>query len=195
MLSQSTSAGVIEESVMPEQRAVFDVLADRAATEIQVSAVDQSKGARFEQILVGSVALVALLLCSYNIFVRHFFPSLVLEMSDEVQVYLIVWSIFLSLGLVTAADRHVKADLFLGFFSVKIQKRLLIFTEVLGFTFAFFLVVYGVAVAWETYTYGDLSITSLRFPLWIYAASLPVGALLMGARYVLRLAKLLQSRS
>jgi TRAP-type C4-dicarboxylate transport system permease small subunit len=195
MFSRDSSAEEGAKPVMPERRAVFDVLADRAVSEVQDPGADQSGGTRFEQILVGSVALAALLLCSYNVFVRYFFPPLVLEMSDEVQVYLIVWSIFLSLGLVTAADRHVKADLFLGFFSVSIQKRLLIFTEFLGFTFSLFLVVYGGAVAWETYTYGDLSITSLRFPLWIYAACLPVGALLMGVRYLLRLAKLLQSRS
>jgi len=194
MLSRDSSAEVGAKPVMPERMAVFDILANRAASEVHDPGADQSGGTRFEQILVGSVAMAALLLCSYNVFVRYFFPPLVLEMSDEVQVYLVVWSIFLALGLVTAAGRHVKADLFLGMFSANMQRRLQIFTEVLGFAFSLFLVVYGGAVVWQTYTYGDLSITSLRFPLWIYAAALPVGALLMGVRYLLRLTKLFRNR-
>lgn len=169
---------------------MFDALADKAASEVHSPGPLQ--GSRFEQILVGSVALAALALCSYNVFVRYFFPSLVLEWSDEVQVYLVIWAIFLALGLVTAADRHVKADLFVGMFSARTQRRLLVFAEVLGLAFSIFLVAYGGAVAWQTYDYGDLSITSLRFPLWIYAAALPVGGLLMGARYLMRLASLLR---
>ena len=44
----------------------------------------------------------------------------------------------------------------------------------------------GVAITWQTYTYGDFSTTSLRFPLWIYGAALPVGALLMAVAYAVR---------
>ena len=175
---------------MPEQKAIFDILADKAASEVH--SPGPAHGSRFEEILVGSVALAALALCTYNVFVRYFFAPLVLEWSDEVQVYLVIWSIFLALGLVTAADRHVKADLFVGMFKAVTQRRLLVFAEALGLAFSIFLVAYGGAIAWQTYDYGDVSITSLRFPLWIYAASLPVGGLLMAWRYLVRLIRLLR---
>lgn len=169
---------------------MFDALAGKAASEVH--GAGPMPGSRFEQILVGSLALAALALCSYNVFVRYFMPTLVLEWSDEVQVYLVIWAIFLALGLVTAADRHVKADLFVGMFNARTQRGLLLFSEMLGLAFSIFLVAYGTAIAWQTYDYGDVSITSLRFPLWIYAAALPVGALLMAMRYLMRLIGLLR---
>jgi len=174
----------------PEQKAVFEALAGKAASEVHGGG--PMPGSRFEQILVGSIALAALALCTYNVVVRYFLPTLVLEWSDEVQVYLVIWAIFLSLGLVTAADRHVKADLFVGMFKAPTQRRLLLLADVLGLGFSIFLVVYGSLVAWETYDFGDVSITSLRFPLWIYAAALPVGGLLMAVRYLMRLTVMLR---
>ena len=168
-----------------EQAPVFDALADKAASEVHGKG--PMPGSRLEQVVVGSLTFLALALCSYNVVVRYFMPGLVLEWSDEVQVYLVIWAIFLSLGLVTAADRHVKADLFVGMFKVATQRRLLVFADVLGLAFSVFLVAYGFLVTWETYDYGDVSITSLRFPLWIYAAALPAGGLLMGWCYLVRL--------
>jgi C4-dicarboxylate transporter, DctQ subunit len=172
-----------------EQGAVFEALAGKAASEIHGGG--SIPGSRLEQVLVGGIALLALALCTYNVVVRYFLPSLVVEWGDEVQVYLVIWGIFLSLGLVTAADRHVKADLFVGMFQPASQRRLQVLGDVLGLGFSIFLVVYGTLVAWETYDFGDVSITSLRFPLWIYSAALPAGGLLMGLRYLMRLVAML----
>jgi C4-dicarboxylate transporter DctQ subunit len=172
------------------QGAAYAALSDKAASELHVS--DNIEGTRLEQIMVGILALAALLICIYNVFVRYFYPPLTLEMSDEVQVYLVIWSVFLALGLVTAANRHVKADLFVSMFKQTTQKHLHKLSDVLGLAFSLLLVYYGTAVAWETYDYGDVSITSLRFPLWIYAAALPTGALLMGIRYALRLSHMVR---
>jgi TRAP-type C4-dicarboxylate transport system permease small subunit len=185
--SPSTAGGQPD---APEQKAVFEALAGKAAAEVHGNG--PMPGSRFEQVLVGSIALAALALCTYNVIVRYFLPALVVEWSDEVQVYLVIWAIFLSLGLVTAADRHVKADLFVSMFSAITQRRLLLLADVLGLGFSIFLVIYGSLVTWETYDFGDVSITSLRFPLWIYAAALPVGGLLMAVRYLMRLAGLLR---
>jgi C4-dicarboxylate transporter DctQ subunit len=194
-VSQTDGAGTGDEAGRrnaPESRAVLGALEKKAAAEVH--AESRMPGTRLEQVLVGGVALAALVLCSYNVLVRYFYPSLVLEWSDEVQVYLVIWAIFLALGLVTAADRHVKADLLVGMFSAKTQKFLLLSAEVLGLAFAVFLAAYGAAVTWQTYDYGDVSTTSLRFPLWIYAAALPAGALLMALRYALRLAQRLRAK-
>lgn len=183
----STASGQPE---APGPKAVLGALAGKAASEVHGSG--PMPGSRFEQVLVGSIALAALALCTYNVVVRYFQPALVVEWGDEVQVYLVIWAIFLALGLVCAADRHVKADLFVGMFKVPVQRRLLLLADVLGLGFSIFLVIYGSLVTWETYDYGDVSITSLRFPLWIYAAALPVGGLLMAVRYLMRLVGLLR---
>ncbi len=175
-----------------QQDSIYDGLANKAAAELETAA--DSSGCSLEQAVVGVLALAALLLCLYNILVRVFVPFLVLEWSDEVQVYVIVWAMFLILGVVTAADRHVKADLFVGMFSKRVQGWLHIFSDLLGLGFSIMLVYYGALVTWQSYDFGDLSISSLRFPLWIYFAALPAGCLLMAVHYAIRIGRSFQRK-
>ena len=170
-------------------------LAHKAEAELAPHAVPRSAWVRLEEVLVGGLALAALLVCSYNVFIRYFIPQLALEAADEIQVYLVIWAVFLALGLVTAADRHVRADLFVAMFPAKLRRALVIFGELLGLAFALLLLGTGVAITWQTYTYGDVSTTSLRFPLWIYGAALPVGALLMAVAYAVRCINLFRKKS
>jgi TRAP-type C4-dicarboxylate transport system permease small subunit len=170
----------------PKQAVLAEALAEKAEAELSTHAVQRSVWTWIEELLVGGLALAALLVCSYNVFMRYFFPSLTLEAADEVQVYLVIWGVFLALGLVTAADRHVRADLFVAAFAPGFRRWVAVFGELLGLAFALLLVGYGSAITWQTWSYGDVSTTSLRFPLWIYTAALPVGALLMAAAYAKR---------
>jgi TRAP-type C4-dicarboxylate transport system permease small subunit len=55
---------------------------------------------------------------------------------------------------------------------------------VCGAVFGGFLAWYGFTAANDAWQFDDLSTTTLRFPMWIYYASLPVGAALMTLRYV-----------
>lgn len=176
----------------PNQETLFDALAQKAASELETSKAEQSAWTRCEEFLIGALALAALALSSYNVLVRYFSPRLALEASDEVQVYLVMWGILLALGLVTAADRHVKADLFVGMFPDVFRRRVVIFGELLGLGFSLLLVWYGIAITWQAWSFGDVSTTSLRFPLWIFIAALPAGAFLMSVRYVLRVIRLLR---
>jgi len=175
-----------ERSTTTKQAVLAGALAEKAESELGAHAAPHSAWTRLQEFLVGGLAFAALLVCSYNVFVRYFIPSLTLEAADEVQVYLVIWAVFLALGLVTAADRHVRADLFVAMFAPGFRRWVSIFGELLGLAFALLLVGYGSAITWQTWSYGDVSTTSLRFPLWIYTAALPVGALLMAAAYAKR---------
>ena len=170
-------------------------LSEKAEAELAPHAAPRSAWTRFEELLVGGLAFAALLLCSYNVFVRYFFPRLTLEAADEVQVYLVIWAVFLALGLVTAADRHVRADLFVAMFAPGFRRWVSIFGELLGLAFALLLLGYGAAITWQTWSYGDVSTTSPRFPLWIYTAALPVGALLMAVAYARRCFNLFRKKA
>lgn len=161
-------------------------LADKAEAELAPHAAPRSLWIRIEEVLVGGLAFTALLVCSYNVFVRYFLPSLTVEAADEVQVYVVIWAVFLALGLVTSADRHVRADLFVAMFAPRFRHWVSIFGESLGLAFSLLLLGYGVVITWQTWSYGDLSTTSLRFPMWIYTAALPAGALLMVVAYTSR---------
>src|SRR5512140_3389132 len=140
------------------------------------------------------MAIGALALCSFTVAVRFFHPAWTLEMVDEVQVYVIIWAVFLALGAVTVADRHVKSDLFVSFFPPPLKRAVEIFVDLLGLAFALLLIWYGGVAAYQSWSYGDVSTTSLRFPLWMYVAALPAGGLTLAIGYVTRL-KRLRSRS
>ena len=175
----------------PKPAVLAEALAEKAKAELSTGAGPRSAWIRLEELLVGGLAFAALLVCSYNVFMRYFIPSLTVEAADEVQVYLVIWAVFLALGLVTAADRHVRADLFVAMFAPGVRRFVTVFGELLGLAFALLLVGYGTAITWQTWSFGDLSTTSLRFPLWIYGAALPVGALLMAVAYAQRCARVL----
>lgn len=186
---------VSERPDAPKRAVLAEALAGKAAAGLSTHAARRSAWTRLEELLVGGLALAALLICSYNVFVRYFVPRLTLEASDEVQVYLVIWAVFLALGLVTAADRHVRADLFVAMFAAGFRRRVSIFGELLGLAFALLLLGYGAAITWQTWSFGDVSTTSLRFPLWIYSAALPVGALLMAAAYAKRCVNLFRKKT
>ncbi len=176
-------------ATLPAQGNVYDTLKQKAAAELAQGETEAAPRGwlRIEDLLVGGLAIGALLLCSYNVIVRYFHPAWTLEMVDEVQVYVIVWAVFLALGGVTAADRHVKADLFVSLFPPAVRRLAEVFVELLGLAFALLLVWYGVILTYQSWDFGDVSTTSLRFPMWIYMAALPAGGLAMTIGYLLRL--------
>ena len=178
----------------PASGSVHQALEAKAAAELGAGeAAPASLLDRAEGIVVGGLALAALAMCSYNVLVRWLQPSLTLEFSDEVQVYLMIWAVFLGLGLVTAADRHVRADLFLAMFPAPLRRLALLLGEVLGLAFSLLMLWFGVMVAYDSWSFGDVSTTTLRFPMWIFFAALPAGALVMGLAYARRLLRMLRT--
>ena len=162
-------------------------LAEKAAAELAHGDAPSGPLARIETWVVGGLAFTALALCSYNVVMRVVHPAWTLELVEEVQVYVLVWAVFLSLGSITLGDRHIKADLFVNLFGASVRRALLVFAEILGAAFALLLLWYGAQATYETWSYGDVSTTSLRFPLWIYVAALPAGALMLLGGNVIRL--------
>lgn len=141
---------------------------------------------RIDSLVVGVLGIAALSLASVNVVLRTFAPRHAIEWGDEVQVYLVVWAVCLSFAAVTAADRHVKADLFVGMMPQPVQRALGLFGDALGLVMAAILCWLAILVAHESWDFGDVSTTTLRFPLWIYQASLPVGMGLMTFTYLMR---------
>jgi C4-dicarboxylate transporter, DctQ subunit len=138
-----------------------------------------------ESAVVGVLAAAALCVVIYTIVVRLVAPTLTPSWSDEVTVYLMIWGIFIACSSVTAENGHVRADLVTSQLSPRNQTVLECVSNIAGAIFTAILCWYGYEVARDAYEFGDLSTTTLRFPMWIYYACLPVGAALMSIRYLL----------
>ena len=156
--------------------------------EINHEAAGKPRGPleRVDEAVVGGLATAAIALSVVNMALRAFRPQHAIEWGDEVQVYLVVWAVCLSFGAVTAADRHIRADLFVGLMPGWMRESSLILGDVLGAVVSAVLAWFAYAVTYETWDFGDVSTTTLRFPLWIYQAALPLGLGLMSLRYALR---------
>lgn len=157
--------------------------------EFAPPAAAESRGvlSRIESFVVGLLGMAALLLSVTNVLLRALAPQHAIEWGDEVQVYLVVWAVCLAFAAVTAADRHIKADLLVGMMPVGLQRALAVLGDVLGILMSAVLCWLGYLVTYESWDFGDVSTTTLRFPLWIYQASLPIGMALMTLAYLRRL--------
>lgn len=142
---------------------------------------------RLDTIFVGGLGMTALLLASVNVVLRGTLPHLAIEWGDEVQVYLVVWAVCLSFSAVTARGRHIKADLFVDMMPPALRTALAVFGDMVGLVVSALLAYLACAVTYEAWDFGDVSSTTLRFPIWIYQAALPVGMALMALRYAIRL--------
>jgi C4-dicarboxylate transporter DctQ subunit len=138
-----------------------------------------------ENTIVGALAAITLCIVLYTIVIRLVAPRLTPSWADETTVYLMIWATFIALSGVTGENRHVRADLVTNGLARRYQAGLELLSFMCGAGFAALLAWYGFAVARDAYEIGDLSTTTLRFPMWIYYACLPVGAGLMTIRYVI----------
>jgi C4-dicarboxylate transporter, DctQ subunit len=166
---------------------VYESLRQKAQDDLQAEAHEVPPSSLLESTVVGGLAFLALVLCSYNVLARHFATDLILDFVEEFQIYMMIWAVFLSLGTLTLMDRHVKSDFFVNMFPPKLKTAVSWFSDALGLVFSIVIVYYGYQVAYQAYDYGDVSTTMLRTPLWIYFAALPAGGLVMGIAYAVRL--------
>lgn len=138
-----------------------------------------------ENTIVGLLAATTLAIVVYTIFVRLFAPRLNPSWADETTVYLMIWATFIACSGVTAENRHVRADLLTSRMSERRRAAFEFVSYICGAAFTAVLAYYGYLVAKDAWEFGDLSTTTLRFPMWIYYTCLPVGAGLMTLRYLI----------
>lgn len=174
---------------------IYETLRQRAQADLEAESHDEVDVHPIESFVVGGVAAIALTLCAYNVIMRLFAPAWMLDFVEEVQVYMVIWAVFLCMGSLTLMDRHIKSDFFVNMFSLKMQQIIAIVADVLGLMFSIGLVYFGGVVAYQSWDFNDVSTTMLRMPLWIYFASLPAGAFLMLLAYAVRLVRRVRKRS
>jgi len=175
------------EAATPSGNRLYENLRQKAQADLEAEAHAVPTSHPIEAVVVGGLATLALAMCSYNVIVRLTVPSWTLDFVEEVQVYMVIWAVFLSLGTLTLMDRHVKSDFFINMFPPNLKYGVEVLADVLGLFFCVFTLYYGSVVAHQAWEFGDVSTTILRVPLWIYFAALPAGAFVMIIAYVVRL--------
>jgi C4-dicarboxylate transporter DctQ subunit len=150
---------------------------------------------RVEQTIAGLLGLAALGLALWQVVSRYFSPQHAISFAEEAIVYLVIWAIMIVSSQLVRTDSHVRPDLVLNIVGEGVKRWLEVFNSLAAIIFCVGVTWYGWEVASVAWLIDERSASDLRFPMWVYYASLPAGGFLMSVRYVIRLATLLAAPS
>lgn len=142
---------------------------------------------RLERWLIGLLGAIGLVIYLTQIVGRYVTTAVDFSMGEELTVYIIIWSAFLTASLLVREDGHVRADLLLRMLRPERQRWVEVANCAIALGFCIGLTWYGWLLSWDSFDLGEVSNTALGFPLWLYYAALPVSAALMSMRYGRRL--------
>lgn len=140
--------------------------------------------ARLEEFLLATVMIAMVVLFSGSVLVREVSIELArrIEWIDEATRYLMVWMVFLGLGLALARGKHVAMTSFLDRFPDGLRRLIRTVIDLVGLTFSLYIVWFGVDITRLVLASGQSSPTLGVSNAILYLA-LPVGFALLAVRY------------
>lgn len=143
---------------------------------------------RFEAALIGTLVLLALGIFLYGSAARSLAPSLAIDWSEEVAIYLIVWATLLSGGAITAERGHVSANMLEHRLTPRAQRGLRIAVDVVVLAFCGLMVWLGSQAVLFAHMLDERSASTLQAPqAWVLYLALPASMLLIVVRLALSL--------
>ena len=136
--------------------------------------------------VAGILILLTSFMIAYEVFMRGFFNAPT-EWSIEISVYLIMASGFLGLAPALAGNNHIAVDLVTSKLSPKVNKYLGTVTSIIGLIFCLILTISSADMVMVSYEINSLSTSTLRIPLYIPQAAIPIGASLIVLEFVRQL--------
>lgn len=143
---------------------------------------------RFEIFVIGALVVGALGIFLYGSLTRTFAPSIAIDWSEEVTIYLIVWATLLSGGSLTSGREHVAAELYVHRLAPRARRRLRLGIDVLMLAFCALMFWLGIEGVLFANMLDERSASTLQAPqAWALYMALPAGMLLISVRVVILL--------
>lgn len=136
--------------------------------------------------LGGVLALTATVIVVYATLSRYIVneqPSWTIE----VIVYMVIWAVFLLASHLMKEGGHIGADFVVTHLPPPARRAIDFMVSLLGLGFVLVVFWLGVLHSYDAYDFGDVSASSVRFPMWAAYAAVPAGAFLLGCRLLQRL--------
>jgi C4-dicarboxylate transporter, DctQ subunit len=147
---------------------------------------------RVEKFIVGILALSATFISFWAVIARYILHNPP-DWGEEIVIYLIIWSVFITASILAAEKGHVAATLMVERFSFKTRRYLAVFNGLVTLGFCVAVSLLGFKIVSAAYINDERSLTALRFPVWIPYLSVATGCALVALRYVLRVFRLVFS--
>ena len=132
---------------------------------------------------LGSVifAFITLAICA-EVLLRYGFNR-PLTWVVEISEYALLWMTFLGTSWVLRQGGHVRVDILMQFFSPATLRKCGLVSAAAGILAAAVLVVFGTDATWTALMRGSFKSTGLNIPTWLVIVVIPVGGLLLLARF------------
>ena len=106
------------------------------------------------------------------------------EWAIEMSTYCVLMAGFLGLGVALAAGRHIHVDIVLARLGPRTNDVRHVIVTLIGVVFTAVFFVTSAQMAWMSYDLDMVAASTLRMPLWIPQASMPVGIGLLFLQFV-----------
>lgn len=133
---------------------------------------------------LGSVifAFITLAICA-EVVLRYGFNR-PLTWVVEISEYALLWMTFLGTSWVLRQGGHVRVDILLHFFSPAALRASGLISSGCGILASLVLVVFGSSATWAAMARGSFKSTGLDIPTWLVLVVIPLGGLLLLARFL-----------
>ena len=140
--------------------------------------------AQLEQILLAIIIIAMVVLFSGSVLIREVSDDLFrrIDWVDEATRYLMVWMVFLGLGLALARGKHIAMTSYLERFPEDPRRLVRKLIDAVGLVFSLYVVWFGMDITLLVLATGQASPT-LGFTTAVLYLALPVGFALLALRY------------
>jgi TRAP-type C4-dicarboxylate transport system permease small subunit len=104
--------------------------------------------------------------------------------SDAYAGYCMAAAAFLALAHTLRRGEHIRVGLFLERFGPRVNRALELWSHAAGSFFCLVLAVFSVRLAWQSYTYNDISQGNDATPLWIPQIAMAAGSIVLAIAMV-----------
>lgn len=135
--------------------------------------------------LLGGVLLVAVGgLISYEVVARYLFNAPTTWILD-VSIYLTMWATFLAVGHTLRAGAHIRMDLYVRRLAPRVRRRTDVIVALVALAFSALLTWQGLQSIVDAVRLGEVTLSTIRVPLWVPLAAIPTGGLILVAGWLL----------
>jgi C4-dicarboxylate transporter, DctQ subunit len=132
---------------------------------------------RIENVLAAGALGLATLIAIVAVVLRYFF-GIFLFWSEEAVIYLIIYSTFLGAVITLRHNEHVNVDVFGAFLKTRGKRAFAILGAAITVVYLVSIGIFAWLLLFEPFSTSTIT-PSLKLPLWVVEAAVPIGLTLM----------------
>ncbi|MBU5436791.1 TRAP transporter small permease [Tissierella sp. MSJ-40] len=138
---------------------------------------------KVEDAVASSLLIITSLLVFVQVILRYKF-NYSISWSEEVSRMMIAWFIFIGSSMAVKDNAHVNMDALFSIISGRAKILVGMIVDIINIIFCIIIIIAGINMLKNAMAIGSMA-TSVKVPLYIPYASVPVGVFLMLIRYII----------